>query len=462
MFIRTSAAGLAVLCVIAGPALMTVPTPGWAQIDEIVITTRRRAESLQDVPISVEAFTEQQIKRQGITSIEDVTKFSPSVQFDTGYNPTDTRINIRGLSATRGRSNVAFLVDGVDVTTENVIAAGSGVLASQRLLNDLERIEIVKGPQSALYGRAAFSGAINYITKEPGDEFEANVQLDAAEDGYFEGGLALGGPVIRDVLGLRLNGVAWTDDGRYENFISGAEVGGGEGWGTSLTAVFTPLENLKFKGRVEYSDNQFDPQAVVRLANDTPVPYPEEAFLVGLAGGTSRDLVLSNEGNIQDGVTHSTESTVTLALRDHGLYCNEVLPSGLGRDERQIMLKQMFPDYPVVTQEWIDENFPGVAPADLPLSLKPLSDGSQPLWPGYCNTKSYGSASGNQVRLSEDGLTGDDHDGTESEIFRASLFTTWDFDYGTWSLNLGYTDAQSNDRPGPGLPVARSRGACCQ
>ena len=115
--------------------------------------------------------------------------------FDTGYNPTDTRVNIRGLSATRGRSNVAFLIDGIDVTTENVIAAGSGVLASRRLLNDVERIEVVKGTQSALYGRAAFSGAISYITKEPGDKLEGDLRLDARENGYLEMGGALGGPV---------------------------------------------------------------------------------------------------------------------------------------------------------------------------------------------------------------------------------------------------------------------------
>ena len=150
------------------------------------------------------------IQRNGITGIKDVAKFSPSVQFDTSYNPTDTRVNIRGLSATRGRSNVAFLVDGIDVTTENVIAAGSGLLANQRLLNDIERIEVVKGPQSALFGRAAFAGAISYVTKEPGDEFESDstawIWLKTVT---WRAAIALGGPVIGDLLGLRANGVYW-------------------------------------------------------------------------------------------------------------------------------------------------------------------------------------------------------------------------------------------------------------
>ena len=113
------------------PAMLFVPTTGWAQIEEIIVTTRKKAENLQDVPLAVDAFTEQQILRNGISDVEGVAKFSPSVQFDTSYNPTDTRINIRGLSATRGRSNVAFLVDGIDVTTENVIAAGSGTILTR-------------------------------------------------------------------------------------------------------------------------------------------------------------------------------------------------------------------------------------------------------------------------------------------------------------------------------------------
>ena len=249
---------------------LIAPTISWAQIEEIVVTTRRRAESLQDVPISVDAFTDQQIRRQGITNIADISKYSPSVSFDTGYNPTDTRVNIRGLSATRGRSNVAFLIDGIDVTTENMIAAGSGLLASRRLLTDVERIEVIKGTQSALYGRAAFSGAISYITKEPGDEFEGELRLDAGEYGYFEMAGAVGGPVmaLEDVLGFRLNGVYWADDGPYQNSLSGENVGGGEGWGTSLTGVYTPTDRLKFKTRVEYSADEYDPQPVVRLIHE--------------------------------------------------------------------------------------------------------------------------------------------------------------------------------------------------
>ena len=163
--------------------LLAAPLAGWAQFEEFVVTTRKKEENIQDVPIAVDAISAEQIERRGIANVAEVVKLSTSVQFDQSFGPQDTRIAIRGLSNTRGRSNVAFLVDGVDVTTENFVSAGSGLLANQRLLTDVQRIEIVKGPQSALYGRAAFAGAISYTTAEPGDEFESQVRVEAGNYG---------------------------------------------------------------------------------------------------------------------------------------------------------------------------------------------------------------------------------------------------------------------------------------
>ncbi|MDQ1302885.1 MAG: iron complex outerrane recepter protein, partial [Pseudomonadota bacterium] len=142
----------------------SVPVTVLAQIEEVVVTTRKREENLQDIPLAVSAITAEQIQRQGINSLADVVQNQPSVKFDQSFGPADNRITVRGLSNTRGRSNVAFLIDGIDVTTENLISAGSGLLANRRLLSDVERIEVVKGPQSALFGRSAFAGAISYIT----------------------------------------------------------------------------------------------------------------------------------------------------------------------------------------------------------------------------------------------------------------------------------------------------------
>ncbi len=193
----TRCKGMALLVV---AAIGAMPVAAWSQIDTIVVTARKKEENLQDVPIAVTAITAEQIQRQGVADLDDIVQDDPSVLFDRSFGPGDTRITIRGLSNTRGRSNVAFLVDGIDATTENLTTSGSGLLANRRLLTDVERIEIVKGPQSALYGRAAFAGAINYITKDPGDVFEGTARVDFAGDGFQQIDAAVGGP-ISDSLG---------------------------------------------------------------------------------------------------------------------------------------------------------------------------------------------------------------------------------------------------------------------
>jgi outer membrane receptor protein involved in Fe transport len=351
-----------------------------AAIEELVVTTRKRAENLQEVPIAVQVVTADQIDRQGIRDLTDIAKLSPSVQFDTSFGPQDTRVTIRGLSNTRGRSNVAFLVDGIDVTTDNVISAGSGLLANRRLLSDVERIEVVKGPQSALYGRSAFAGAISYVTKEPDPEPEGSVFLDVSDHGSYEVNAAIGGPVpgLEEVLGLRAFGVYWTDDGYYTNSVSAANVGGGKGYGAALTGVYSPTDTIKIKARLEYSDDELNITPTVRINGDTQVNYPKNALGPPAFLGTS-----------------SAFSGNSLGLVDHGVFC----PEGIVTDEAA--------------------------------------------GPGFCLPQSYGDADDKAVALSENPLTGTDYDGTELELFRASLVASWAFGTGVLTSYTGYTDSNS-------------------
>jgi iron complex outermembrane receptor protein len=362
------------------PALPAVPVKAAPVLDEMVVTTRKRAENPQEVPIAVQVFAEDQIDRMAIRTLTDIAKLSPSVQFDTSFGPQDTRVTIRGLSNTRGRSNVAFLVDGIDVTTENFISAGSGLLANRRLLNDVERIEVVKGPQSALYGRSAFAGAISYVTKDPGPELEGKVFLDASQYGAYEVSGAFGGPVpgLEDVLGLRANAVYWSDQGYYTNSVSAANIGGGKGFGAALTGVYTPTDSIKFKARVEYSDDDLDITPMVRINGDTQVNYPKNAIGAPAFLGTSGAF---------DGSA--------LGLVDHGVYC----PPGVVTDEAA--------------------------------------------GPGFCLPQSFGNASDKTVALGENPLTGADYGGTTVDLLRVSLVASWEVGPGEFSSYTGYTDSNA-------------------
>lgn len=285
MRIRSFQRNLACATMLSTVALMSIQDAAAqsVSIEEITVTSRRRAESLQDIPLSITAFTDLQIERGGIRSVEDVARLTPGLTFDLGFAPQDTRPSIRGLPATRGRPPVGILLDGIDVSSEAIQTAGGGNMMNIRLV-DVERIEVVKGPQSALYGRVAFGGAINYITKKPSDEFTANIFIDGGNHGQIEVRGGVSGPIDDEgKIGVRVNAAYAEHDGYHRNTVTGAKIGGFESIGVSGIFSAELNENLNATARIAYSDdsNEVRPQVVKGGANFIVAP----ANTLGLTGG---------------------------------------------------------------------------------------------------------------------------------------------------------------------------------
>ena len=247
-----------------------------AQIEEVVVTARKRSESMQDVPIAITAFSSETIERKGISDLSDIAKYTSGLMLDEGFNKQDTRIVIRGLSPTRGRQNVAILQDDVDISSMAQGTGGGSFVINPRL-QDLERVEVVKGPHSALYGRSAFNGAINYITRQPGDEFRGNVQLTLGDYDKREARLSVSGPVIAGKLSLGLNVAGWNDGGFYKSPTTGEGLSGGDGKGVSFTLKATPVDWITITGRSEYSQDDYGPEAS-SIRSPVNVPVPANAF----------------------------------------------------------------------------------------------------------------------------------------------------------------------------------------
>ncbi|MCC5794861.1 MAG: TonB-dependent receptor [Chromatiales bacterium] len=260
-----------------GALVACFATESWAQIEEIIVTVRKREESLQNVPIAVTAIGAQEIQRLNISDIADLSKYNASVIFDQGFSSQDTRITIRGLAPVRGRQNVAVLVDGIDIANQANLTNGSGLLINPRLF-DLERIEVVKGPQNALYGRTAFAGAINYITRKPGDELEGTAGMDIGNNGRLEFRGGLSGPLVPGVLAGGINVASWNHDGFYRNSVTGAKVGNEQGVGFSGTLVYTPTERFSATYRLELISDEFGQSPYSSLEPTTPVPIPQSAI----------------------------------------------------------------------------------------------------------------------------------------------------------------------------------------
>lgn len=253
---------------VIAPLALSAALPTYSQsVDEVTVTVRKTAESLQEVPMSITAIGAEQIDRQGIKGLDDLAGQDTSVQFDQGFSPSDTRVTIRGLSPTRGRPNAATLIDGIDISSEAVSNAGGSTLIDPRMI-DVQRIEIVKGPQSALFGRSAFAGAIQYVTKDPEEVLSSEVFVDYNLEGDEEirGSFSL---PISETAGLRINGLKWRRDGYYTNGATGGPLGDGDGGGISATFKWEPTDRFSAKWRTDYADDHFGvaPQALLHDFN---------------------------------------------------------------------------------------------------------------------------------------------------------------------------------------------------
>ena len=189
---------------------------GVAGIDEVVVTARKRAESLQEVPIAISVFTEQTIQRAGIQRPADFISLMPNVTIVDTANVGDTQVSIRGIISTRdAESTFAYIVDGVLSTNPN---------SFNEELVDVQQIEVLKGPQGALYGRNAVAGAILVTTKEPGEEFEGRVGVGVGSDDLTTASLRLSGPIGDSVRGSI--SASYRDfDGVFENVYENAPTG---------------------------------------------------------------------------------------------------------------------------------------------------------------------------------------------------------------------------------------------
>ncbi|MFK7733931.1 MAG: TonB-dependent receptor [Pseudomonadales bacterium] len=185
-------------------------------LEEVIVTAEARAENLQDVPVAVTAFSAQDIVDAGIESTADFIALTPNVSFDDSFTVGNSFVSIRGVTQINNAdSPVAIVVDGVPQNNQKQF---------KMELYDIERIEVLKGPQGALYGRNAIGGAVNIITKSPSDEFEGNIKLGVGNGGSKKIQGSVSGPIIEDTLLFRLSGSYKDSDGLIDNTFLNTEV----------------------------------------------------------------------------------------------------------------------------------------------------------------------------------------------------------------------------------------------
>jgi iron complex outermembrane receptor protein len=235
-------------------------------LDEIVVTARKRQESLQDIPLSISVLNGAQIRDRGISSNYGVADFTVNFNTEQQLGRSLDRPVIRGMAAPSvdGEPNASYFIDGVYVSGSISVAA----------LEAVERVEVIRGPQSAQFGRATFSGAVNYITKKPTNDFEGEINARAGTSDDYKIGAWLSGPVIRDKLVYLLSanfenyGGQWRnslqpDQARPDSFWEdpiqegdNSRLGNEETKDFLAKLTFTPVDGTEFAVKYSYTDGE--------------------------------------------------------------------------------------------------------------------------------------------------------------------------------------------------------------
>ena len=234
---------LALLAALAA-LVVVAPRPVAAQsgaLPEIVVTARKREEFVQDIPIAVSAFTAGDIRELGLASVDDIALFTPGFSFQSGQgrNAALDRPAVRGqttiLNGIAGVKAVSTFVDGVYM---------GGTVSSVDLAN-VERVEIIKGPQSAQYGRGTYAGAINYVTRRPTEDLSGEISLEGAQHETWNVNAWVSSPLVADRAYYRISAGFNTYGGEHVNTLTGEEVGGQETMNLAAKLFLTPSESFE-------------------------------------------------------------------------------------------------------------------------------------------------------------------------------------------------------------------------
>ncbi|MBB4212346.1 iron complex outermembrane receptor protein [Rhodothalassium salexigens DSM 2132] len=200
-------------------------------IEEIVVTARGRTETVQSVPISETVFSASLIQDAGIDRVDDFFAMTPGVTFANSQDAGTNFISIRGSTQSRNTAPpVAIVIDGVLLTNERMF---------DQPLFDLSSIEVLRGPQGALYGRNAIGGAIIINTKGPTNAFEGYAQATAGNGDSFGGELSVSGAIVPDVLKARVSAHYFNRDGFFHNPV--------------VDERMDYQENIAFRGHLEFT-----------------------------------------------------------------------------------------------------------------------------------------------------------------------------------------------------------------
>lgn len=287
----------------------TAADAGEATTDEIVVTATLREQTLQDVPLAVSVVSGAQLNAIGATSVEAVANASPSLTFTKGSNQSNSSLSIRGVGTTVFS---AATEPSVSVVVDDVPMARSGQ-GFQDLI-DVQRVEVLRGPQSTLFGKNASAGLVSVTTKAPGKALSGDFDATYAEGGELQLRGSVSGP-LNDVLGFSVSGFFKDFDGFVDNVsgIGGDKLSGYHVWGTRAKLQFKPSRDLEVMLIGDYSKGSDTTVPTLRAVGTTAYA---NAVLPVIPSATNRQVNL-NADNTNNSEQWGISARIKARLSDN-------------------------------------------------------------------------------------------------------------------------------------------------
>jgi iron complex outermembrane recepter protein len=251
-----------------------------AEFAEIIVTATKRAENLQDIPLPVSVETSAQLVEAGYTNLLDYAANVPSLNVGSMGTPGQTQVSIRGISSTSAVSAIGVYLDDVAMGSSNGWALGSTTLLDM-MPYELDRIEVLRGPQGTLYGEGAMGGIIKYVLKTPSTtKLEANVgadvsSIDGARDPGYTVRTRVNIPVISGVLGVSVGGFDKVTPGfMYNQYTGQRDTNRDQEYGGRIAVLWTPTSNVSIKLTGLTQEIQADDSYDAQFAGFTKISTP--------------------------------------------------------------------------------------------------------------------------------------------------------------------------------------------
>lgn len=257
---------------------------GVRRLQTITVEAQKREENILDVPVAVSAISAEALENAGVAAFSDLTRVSPSLTINDSDNTNNNAINLRGIGT------YAFSI-GVEPSVSVIIDDVPIVQQAQAFntLNDIARVEVLRGPQGTLFGKNASAGVINIVTQDPSNEMKGSLEGILTDDNEMRFNASISGP-IGETSGFRLNAYSLKRDGHIKNLQNGGDLNGDEGFGVRGKFISDFSDTVSGQIIVDMSERKVDGYALTyfnipeggQLLGNVPIA----AYAAGITPGT--------------------------------------------------------------------------------------------------------------------------------------------------------------------------------